>query len=55
VDGDVRFSYRIMPGPSTSCNAIALLNALGYDKSIVEQARARADRFLADGTWQQSI
>lgn len=54
VDGDVRFSYRILPGPSTSCNAIALLNALGYDKSIVEQAQSRADAFLLSGTWQRS-
>jgi DNA mismatch repair ATPase MutS len=52
-DGDVRFSYRILPGPSTSCNAIALLNALGYDKAIVEQARSRANAFLESGTWQQ--
>lgn len=54
VDGDVRFSYRILPGPSASCNAIALLNALGYDKTIVEQAQFRADAFLASGTWQRS-
>lgn len=53
IDGDVRFSYRILPGPSTSCNAIALLNALGYDRTIVEQAQSRADDFLASGTWQQ--
>lgn len=55
VEGDVRFSYKIMPGPSTSCNAIALLNALGYDRSIVEQARTRADRFLTEGTWQRKL
>ena len=54
IDGDVRFSYRILPGPSTSCNAIALLNALGYDRTIVEQAQSRADAFLASGTWQQA-
>lgn len=53
VDGDVRFSYRIMPGPSTSCNAIALLNALGYDKGIVQRAQERADSFLAQGRWQR--
>lgn len=55
VDGDVRFSYKIMKGPSNSCNAIALLNALGYDKSIVSQAQKRADSFLASGTWQQKL
>ena len=46
VDGDVRFSYRLMKGPSTSCNAIALLGTLGYDRAIVDKARERADRFL---------
>ena len=51
VDGDVRFSYRLQEGPSTSCNAIALLASLGYDASLVGQARARADRFLREGKW----
>ena len=52
VDGDVRFSYRLMKGPSTSCNAIALLGTLGYDRAIVDKARERADRFLQEGHWQ---
>ena len=51
-DGDVRFSYRLQPGPSTTCNAIALLGALGYDRTLVDSARTRADRFLAEGRWQ---
>ncbi|MBE6000627.1 MAG: hypothetical protein E7239_04410 [Sarcina sp.] len=51
-DGDVRFSYRLQSGPSTTCNAIALLGALGYDRTLVDSARTRADRFLAEGRWQ---
>ena len=51
-DGAVRFSYRLQPGPSTTCNAIALLGALGYDRTLVDSARTRADRFLAEGRWQ---
>ena len=51
-DGDVRFFYRLQPGPSTTCNAIALLGALGYDRTLVDSARNRADRFLAEGRWQ---
>lgn len=51
VEGDVRFSYRLLPGPSDSCNAIALLASLGYDPSIVQHARSRADRFLLTGSW----
>ncbi|MDO5131528.1 MAG: hypothetical protein Q4D81_00925 [Eubacteriales bacterium] len=52
TDGDVRFSYRLQTGPSTSCNAIALLGALGYEREIVDRARARADRFLSEGGWR---
>lgn len=51
-EGDVRFSYRLFEGPSTSCNAIALLGSLGYDKNLVEKARARADGFLKQGNWK---
>ena len=51
-NGDVRFSYRLQSGPSTTCNAIALLGALGYDRTLVDSARTRADRFLAEGRWQ---
>ena len=50
-DGDVRFSYRLQTGPSTTCNAIALLGALGYDRALVDSARTRADRFLTEGSW----
>ena len=52
VDGDVRFSYRLLPGPSNSCNAIALLSSLGYDRTIVEKAQERADGYLQKGSWQ---
>jgi len=48
----VRFSYRLLPGPSTSCNAIALLAFLGYDPALVQKARDRADRFLESGRWK---
>lgn len=54
-DGDVRFSYRLQKGPSTSCNAIALLASLGYDGHLVERARARADRFLEKGVWSEAV
>jgi DNA mismatch repair ATPase MutS len=54
VDGDVCFSYKLKTGPSNSCNAIALLDSLGYDRTLVEKARQRADRFLSLGSWQQN-
>ena len=52
ADGDVRFSYRLLPGPSDSSNAIALLDMLGYDQSLVEGARRRADGFMQSGRWK---
>lgn len=51
-EGDVRFSYRLLPGPSTSCNAIALLASLGYDSTLVQRAQESADRFLESGQWR---
>jgi DNA mismatch repair ATPase MutS len=54
VDGDVCFSYKLKTGPSNSCNAIALLDSLGYDRTLVEKARQRADRFMSLGSWQQN-
>ena len=49
--GDVRFSYKLLPGASASCNAIALLGSLGYDRTLVDRAQERADRFLKKGQW----
>lgn len=50
-EGDVAFSYKLMPGKATTTNAIRLLKMLGYDEDIVKKARDRADRFERDGVW----
>ncbi len=42
-DGTLRFDYRIHDGPSSSRNAIALLEVLGAPRAVVEEARARAE------------
>ncbi|MEG0093368.1 MAG: hypothetical protein RR945_07015 [Erysipelotrichaceae bacterium] len=45
------FDYKIHKGPSTSRNAIALLNLLGYRKDIVSNASLRLKTFETKGTW----
>ncbi len=40
-DEGLAFDYKIQPGPSTTRNAIALLDYVGYPKSIVENSYKR--------------
>lgn len=49
---DIHFPYRLMEGPATSRNAIALLKALGYDSKIVVGAEEMAENFLEIGKWE---
>jgi DNA mismatch repair ATPase MutS len=49
---DICFPYRLLDGPATSRNAIALLKALGYDNKIVQDAETMAEHFLQTGTWK---
>jgi DNA mismatch repair ATPase MutS len=48
---DIHFPYRLLEGPATSRNAIALLKTLGYDEKIVEEAEKMAEHFLQTGIW----
>ncbi len=48
---DIFFPYLLRKGPAVSRNAIALLKMLGYDRSIIEEADAMAERFLKSGSW----
>jgi len=50
-DGDVYFHYRLLQGKATTRNAIKLLELMGYDAALIEQASARAERFLDTGAW----
>ena len=52
TDSGVEFSYKILEGPATTRNAIALLDNLGYDKEIIEKAKARAESFMKTGIWR---
>lgn len=51
--GDVRFSYRLLPGSADSRNAIRLLRQMGYDPQIAERAEARAQHFMKTGEWRE--
>ncbi len=52
-EDDVVFPYKLLKGPATTRNAIALLRVLGYDSGIVSEAEKMAARFLADGVWTE--
>lgn len=44
VNGDLIFQYRLAPGPSTSRNAIALLERHGAPPTLIARALARVQR-----------
>lgn len=50
--GDVVFNYRLLPGRTTTRNAIKLLELLGYDSAIIDRANVQAEQFLKTGVWQ---
>ncbi len=50
-DGDVRFDYTIKEGPTRERNAIALMEAAGYDKELAENAEECARHFEETGEW----
>ena len=52
VEDDISFPYKLMKGPATTRNAIALLKVLGYDNRIIEAAEEMAREFLESGNWK---
>lgn len=53
VEGeDVCFGYKLRKGPSTSRNALVLLEKAGYGKETVEAARVEAEQFQKSGIWE---
>lgn len=49
--GDVMFDYQVKEGPAISRNAIRLLDALGFDKDLVQSANKRASLYAETGKW----
>lgn len=52
LEGDIVFNYRLLPGKTTTRNAIRLLELLGYDEKIIRRAHAQAEHFVSTGEWQ---
>ena len=51
VQGDVLFSYKLKPGRAKSSNAIDLLQNLGYDSKLIDEARSMVAYFEEKGEW----
>ncbi|MBQ3105606.1 MAG: hypothetical protein IJC59_07105 [Lachnospiraceae bacterium] len=52
-DKDVTFSYQLKKGRSETRNALILLQNMGYDSGIVEEAQEMAQLFQRQGVWKQ--
>ncbi len=51
ADAGIRFDYKLKPGPAETRNAILLLKQMGFDRTIVQAALDRADRYAKTGKW----
>ena len=49
--GDIHFDYRLRPGRAQGRNALQLLSLMGYEETVLEQARDMAERFDRTGIW----
>lgn len=47
----IEFSYKLQQGPAVTRNAIALLESLGYDSEVTQEAKERAAKFTQTGVW----
>ena len=50
---DVTFNYLLKKGRVTTRNAIRLLEMIGYDTELVEQAKAAVENFEKTGIWSK--
>ena len=49
---EMLFDYVIRAGKASSRNAINLLQLIGFDQHIVDQAHQKANRYLETGEWR---
>lgn len=54
IGDDIIFHYQLLQGKATTRNAIKLLDILGYQSSITEQANVMASRFVETGQWSNT-
>lgn len=52
-DGDILFNYQLRPGKATTRNAIRLLEIMGYEPEIIQNAQKQAEKFLQQGVWNR--
>lgn len=52
-DGDILFNYKLRPGKATTRNAIKLLEIMGYEPEIIQNAGKQAKQFLQKGVWNR--
>lgn len=53
-EGDISFPYQIQHGPATTRNAIKLLEAIGYETALIEDAERLAEGFMESGKWERT-
>lgn len=53
MDGDIFFPYKLMNGKAVTRNAIKLLELIGYDKLIIDEAIKQANLFMITGEWMK--
>lgn len=54
TDGDIHFNYELREGRATTRNAIRLLEIMGYEKRIVDEAQHMAAEFVKTGQWRKA-
>ncbi len=52
-DGDILFNYQLRSGKATTRNAIKLLEIMGYEPKIIQNATKQAQEFLQKGVWNR--
>ena len=52
-NGEIRFDYKVHPGPSITRNAIRLLEILDYPASITDTANGLAQHFTRLREWKE--
>ncbi len=55
TDGDIHFNYELKEGRATTRNAIKLLEIMGYEKRIIDDAQNMAAEFVSTGKWRESV
>lgn len=50
-EGDISFPYKLTEGPATTRNALKLLELIGYNEEVIQNASNRAEHFENTAIW----